>query len=68
MLRRIAPKSLWGRTILIVVIPIFLMQSVVTFVFFVLRVWAIPRLSCCLMTWMRRHAISIARFGASISL
>ena len=34
MLRRIAPKSLWGRTILIVVIPIFLMQSVVTFLFF----------------------------------
>ncbi|MEO1658632.1 MAG: ATP-binding protein [Pseudomonadota bacterium] len=34
MLRRIAPKSLWGRTILIVVMPIFLMQSVVTFVFF----------------------------------
>lgn len=34
MLRRIAPKSLWGRTILIVVLPIFLMQSVVTFVFF----------------------------------
>jgi two-component system osmolarity sensor histidine kinase EnvZ len=34
MLRRIAPKSLWGRTILIVVLPIFLMQAVVTFVFF----------------------------------
>ncbi|MEM6914757.1 MAG: two-component sensor histidine kinase, partial [Pseudomonadota bacterium] len=34
MLRRIAPKSLWGRTILIVVLPIFLMQTVVTFVFF----------------------------------
>ena len=34
MLRRIAPKSLWGRTVLIVVLPIFLMQSVVTFVFF----------------------------------
>ena len=34
MLRRIAPKSLWGRTVLIVVLPIFLMQSVITFVFF----------------------------------
>lgn len=34
MLRRIAPKSLWGRTVLIVVLPIFMMQSVVTFVFF----------------------------------
>lgn len=34
MLRRIAPKSLWGRTILIVVLPIFLMQTVVTFLFF----------------------------------
>ncbi|MEM1381801.1 MAG: ATP-binding protein [Pseudomonadota bacterium] len=34
MLRRIAPKSLWGRTILIVVIPIFMMQSVVTLIFF----------------------------------
>ncbi|GGY44650.1 ATP-binding protein [Parvularcula lutaonensis] len=34
MLRRIAPKSLWGRTVLIVVLPIFLMQSVVTFIFF----------------------------------
>ena len=34
MLRRIAPKSLWGRTILIVVLPIFLMQSVITFIFF----------------------------------
>ncbi|MEM7739741.1 MAG: ATP-binding protein [Pseudomonadota bacterium] len=34
MLRRIAPKSLWGRTILIVVLPIFLMQTVITFVFF----------------------------------
>jgi len=34
MLRRIAPKSLWGRTILIVVIPIFMMQSVITALFF----------------------------------
>ncbi|NNU15457.1 two-component sensor histidine kinase [Parvularcula sp. ZS-1/3] len=34
MLRRIAPKSLWGRTVLIVVLPIFMMQSVVTFIFF----------------------------------
>ncbi|MEM9810934.1 MAG: histidine kinase dimerization/phospho-acceptor domain-containing protein, partial [Pseudomonadota bacterium] len=34
MLRRIAPKSLWGRTILIVVLPIFMMQAVVTFIFF----------------------------------
>ncbi|MCQ8186129.1 ATP-binding protein [Parvularcula maris] len=34
MFRSIAPKSLWGRTVLIVVIPIFLMQSVMTFVFF----------------------------------
>ncbi|MEE4208064.1 MAG: ATP-binding protein [Parvularcula sp.] len=34
MLRRIAPRSLWGRTILIVVLPIFLMQAVVTYVFF----------------------------------
>ncbi|MEM9422314.1 MAG: ATP-binding protein [Pseudomonadota bacterium] len=34
MLRRFAPKSLYGRTILIVVLPIFLMQSVVTYVFF----------------------------------
>lgn len=34
MLRRLAPKSLYGRTILIVVLPIFLMQSVVTYIFF----------------------------------
>ena len=34
MLRRLAPKSLYGRTILIVVLPIFMMQSVVTYVFF----------------------------------
>lgn len=34
MLKRFAPKSLYGRTILIVVLPIFIMQSVVTWVFF----------------------------------
>ncbi len=34
MLKRFAPKSLFGRTILIVVLPIFLMQSIVTWVFF----------------------------------
>jgi two-component system osmolarity sensor histidine kinase EnvZ len=34
VLRRIAPRSLWGRTILIVVLPIFLMQAVVTYIFF----------------------------------
>ncbi|MEM6650869.1 MAG: histidine kinase dimerization/phospho-acceptor domain-containing protein, partial [Pseudomonadota bacterium] len=34
MLKRFAPKSLYGRTILIVVLPIFIMQSVVTYVFF----------------------------------
>ncbi len=34
MLKRFAPKSLYGRTILIVVLPIFLMQSVVTYIFF----------------------------------
>ena len=33
-LRQIAPRSLYGRTILIVVLPIFLMQSIVTWVFF----------------------------------
>ena len=33
-LRQIAPKSLYGRTILIVVLPIFLMQTIVTWVFF----------------------------------
>ncbi|MBB4659034.1 ATP-binding protein [Parvularcula dongshanensis] len=33
-LRTFAPKSLYGRTILIVVLPIFLMQVVVTIVFF----------------------------------
>ncbi|WOI54156.1 ATP-binding protein [Parvularcula sp. LCG005] len=34
MLKRFAPKSLYGRTILIVVLPIFLMQAAVTYVFF----------------------------------
>ncbi len=34
MLKRLAPRSLYGRTILIVVLPIFLMQVVVTIVFF----------------------------------
>ncbi len=34
MLRKIAPKSLYGRTLLIVVLPIFLMQTVITYVFF----------------------------------
>ena len=34
MFKRIAPKSLYARAILIVVLPIFLMQSVVTYVFF----------------------------------
>jgi two-component system osmolarity sensor histidine kinase EnvZ len=34
LFRGIAPKSLWGRTVLIVVLPIFLMQSVMVFVFF----------------------------------
>lgn len=34
MLRDMAPKSLYARTILIVVLPIFLMQSVVIWVFF----------------------------------
>lgn len=34
MLKRFTPKSLYGRTILIVVLPIFLMQSIVTYVFF----------------------------------
>ena len=34
MLREFAPKSLYGRTILIVVLPLFIMQSVVTWVFF----------------------------------
>jgi two-component system osmolarity sensor histidine kinase EnvZ len=34
VLKSFAPKSLYGRTIAIVVLPIFLMQSVVTYVFF----------------------------------
>lgn len=34
MLRRIMPKGLYARTLLIVVLPIFLMQTVVTYVFF----------------------------------
>ncbi len=34
MLRRIFPKSLYARVVLIVILPIFLMQSVVTFIFF----------------------------------
>ncbi|MEO1250976.1 MAG: ATP-binding protein [Pseudomonadota bacterium] len=38
MLRRYAPKSLYLRVILIVVLPIFLMQSFITYIFFV-RHW-----------------------------
>lgn len=34
MLRRFLPKSLYARVVLIVILPIFLMQSVVTFIFF----------------------------------
>lgn len=34
MLRRYLPKSLYARVLLIVILPIFLMQSVVTYVFF----------------------------------
>jgi len=34
MLRRYLPKSLYARTVLIVILPIFLMQSVVTYIFF----------------------------------
>lgn len=34
MLRRYLPKSLYARVVLIVILPIFLMQSVVTYVFF----------------------------------
>ncbi|MGV6802315.1 MAG: ATP-binding protein [bacterium] len=34
MLRRIAPKSLYARTLLIVVLPIFIMQAVITWLFF----------------------------------
>ena len=38
MLRRYLPRSLYARVVLIVILPIFLMQSVVTYVFFV-RHW-----------------------------
>jgi two-component system, OmpR family, osmolarity sensor histidine kinase EnvZ len=38
MLRRYLPKSLFARVVLIVILPIFLMQSVITYVFFV-RHW-----------------------------
>lgn len=34
MLKRFMPKSLYGRIALIVILPIFLMQSVITYVFF----------------------------------
>ncbi len=34
MLKRFLPKSLYGRVALIVILPIFLMQSVITYVFF----------------------------------
>ncbi len=34
MLRRYLPKSLYARVVLIVILPIFLMQSVVTYIFF----------------------------------
>lgn len=34
MLKKYAPKSLFGRTLLIVILPIFMMQSIVTYVFF----------------------------------
>lgn len=34
MLKRFAPRSLYGRTIAIVVLPVFLMQAMVTWVFF----------------------------------
>lgn len=34
MLRRYAPKSLYQRVLLIVILPIFLMQAVITYVFF----------------------------------
>ncbi len=34
MLRRYTPKSLYGRVVLIVILPIFLMQSAVTYAFF----------------------------------
>lgn len=34
MLRRYLPKSLYARVVLIVILPVFLMQSVITYVFF----------------------------------
>ena len=34
MLRRVTPRGLYGRTFLIVVLPVVLMQSIVTYVFF----------------------------------
>ena len=34
MLRRYLPRSLYARVVLIVILPIFLMQSVITYVFF----------------------------------
>ena len=34
MLRRYLPKSLYARVVLIVILPIFLMQSVITYIFF----------------------------------
>lgn len=34
MLRRFLPKSLYARIVLIVILPIFLMQSVITYIFF----------------------------------
>ncbi|MHA7873549.1 MAG: hypothetical protein ACX939_14465, partial [Hyphococcus sp.] len=34
MLRKYLPKSLYARVVLIVILPIFLMQSVITYVFF----------------------------------
>jgi len=34
MLRRYLPKSLYARVVLIIILPIFLMQSVITYVFF----------------------------------
>ncbi|MBL4618484.1 MAG: hypothetical protein JKX88_00110, partial [Marinicaulis sp.] len=34
MLRRYLPRSLYARIVLIVILPIFLMQSVITYIFF----------------------------------
>ncbi|MEL7486411.1 MAG: two-component sensor histidine kinase, partial [Pseudomonadota bacterium] len=34
MLRRYLPKSLYARVALIVILPVFLMQSIITYVFF----------------------------------